>query len=117
MLKIDDEADWLSTAEKSCFGIILPDGWLGRPYDNQHVIEEFQVSARELFIRFDKCRYLRIPGKRSVKIEKDESGRTVLELFGFDELEFGWVPYGEENKPPEIKKYGSGKLKLVAYYF
>lgn len=116
MSKICDPKSWFEAAAKSCFGLILPNGWLGRPYDNQHFLNEFRISDSEVYFRFDKVREIKIVKPRKSLVSKDDSGRTNLLISEFEKIEFTWIPYGEEGKRPEIQVFHRGELALVGYY-
>ncbi|WP_141733927.1 hypothetical protein [Oligoflexus tunisiensis] len=116
MARIEDVEDWFKSIEKSCFGLVLPNGWFGRPYDNQHVINEFRVSDNEIYFRFDDFREVTVLNPKFFMVEKDESGRTNLRIGDFKNMEFKWVPYGEEEKKPNISNFASGEMILIGYY-
>jgi hypothetical protein len=116
MSKISDPKSWFEAAAKSCFGLILPNGWLGRPYDNQHLIEEFRISNSEISFRFDKLRKIKIHKPGTVLVSKDDSDRTNLLVSEFEKVEFTWIPYGAEGKQPEVRVFDRGELVLVGYY-
>lgn len=89
--------------------LLLPDGWYGRPYDNQHSLTAIEETGEMLTITLDRKLTLRFEGLKSVETRK-------LELvFGqFDKLSFAWEAFGAEGKRG-IKEYLSGEAKIVSH--
>lgn len=45
---------WMQICTKKTFGLVLPNGWFGRPFDNRHEIKEYSVSNAGLSVPFDE---------------------------------------------------------------
>lgn len=116
MKNIQDVQSWFEAIMKSCFGIILPSGWLGRPYDNQHVLDEYRISTNEIYFKFDEIREIRILSPKKVIVERDSNLRLNLSISEFEVIELKWFPYGEEDKKPSFQFFKEGKLYLVGYF-
>lgn len=87
--------------------MVLPDGWFGRPYDNQHSLTSVTESGDELTLVLDEILHLRFVGLKSVRIEGHEL------IFGpFKELRFEWTPYGGGKLT--TKDYRDGEVKIVS---
>ena len=79
---------WIKKNES--FGLKLPDGWFGRPYDNQHKITWMQERPNKLIIELDEQLFL-IFTKPTVV---EPSGKD-LTISGFKQLSFDRQGYGD----------------------
>jgi hypothetical protein len=87
--------------------LVLPDGWFGRPYDNQHVIGKITESRDALTIALDHNLLLHFRGLKSVS----RHNRDLV--FGpFDNLRFEWEP--AEGGKKLTKEYQGGEVKIVS---
>ena len=87
--------------------LLLPDGWYGRPYDNQHALTSIQESGETLTIVLDQKLTLRFEGLKSVKAQKREL------IFGpFEKLHFDWESFGTEGKRG-TKEYQGGEVRIL----
>jgi len=90
--------------------LYLPDGWFGRPYDNQHCLSSFRQINNRTELVLDNHLHLVFHCLERVY----DAGRE-LHFIGFTELEFTWVGYGENSKrKSQTIKYGAGDVKVVA---
>ena len=80
-------------------GLVLPDGWFGRPFDNIHRLTDVSQSSGLLRIVLDDQLTLTFNG--------DE-----LVIDGYSELSFDWKEYGSDL--PHSYIYQDGQTKLVA---
>ena len=87
--------------------LLLPDGWYGRPYDNQHALTSVEESGETLTIVLDQKLTLRFEGLKSVKAQKRE-----LTFGPFDKLRFDWESFGTDGKRG-AKEYQSGEVKIL----
>ncbi len=88
--------------------LVLPDGWYGRPYDNQHMLTSIDESGGALTIVLDRKLTLRFEGLRSVEAR----GRELV--FGpFDILRFNWEGFGADTRRG-TKEFQSGEAKVVS---
>lgn len=88
--------------------LILPDGWYGRPYDNQHLLTFLNEKDNILFLVLDDKLKLQFRGLKSVRVYKHEL------IFGpFDNLQFEWESYGSDGQHG-TKKYQKGEVKIVS---
>lgn len=94
---------WFSTQ----FGgsLYLPDGWYGRPYDNQHMLTSINEAGSELTITLDNNLVLKFTDLKAVT-------PTTRELiFGpFSRLRFEW---GEDGRRL-TNNYEGGEVKIVS---
>jgi hypothetical protein len=87
--------------------LVLPDGWYGRPYDNQHAITSVDEAGDGLTLILDQKLTLRFVGLKSVEVRNREL------VFGlFDKLRFEWVAYGTGGEHG-LKEYQTGEVKIV----
>jgi hypothetical protein len=88
--------------------LFLPDGWFGRPYDNQHSLTFIEESDDTLTLVLDKKLTLRFEGLKSV-----EKRNCQLVFVGYDKLWFEWKSFGEGDAGG-AKLYKEGEAKIVA---
>lgn len=87
--------------------LLLPDGWYGRPYDNQHALTSVEESGETLTIVLDQKLMLRFEGLKSVKAQKREL------IFGpFEKLRFDWESFSTDGKRGS-KEYQAGEVKIL----
>ena len=89
-------------------GLVLPDGWFGRPYDNIHRLESVTEKEDGLVVVLDD-------GQLTLKFEgspKIEATKSELVFSGFQRLTFDWKEYG--SMEPHSDEYGQGEVKIVA---
>jgi hypothetical protein len=87
--------------------LLLPDGWYGRPYDNQHSLTSVDELRDTLTVILDRKLTLRFEGLKSVKAEKRE-----LTFGPFEKLCFDWESFGTDGKRG-TKEYQTGEVKIV----
>jgi hypothetical protein len=89
-------------------GLMLPDGWFGRPYDNIHRLDNVALSEDGLLLELDSGHLiLRFEGVPEVTASKSE-----LVLRSFRRLAFDWKEYGAMRIHSD--KYEQGEVKFVA---
>lgn len=88
--------------------MLLPDGWYGRPYDNQHVITSIAESGETLTIVLDRKLTLHFEGLKSV-----ESNQRELDFGVFDTMQFSWEGFGGVTQRGS-RKYRGGEIKIVS---
>ena len=95
-------------AKNEVFGITLPDGWFGRPYDNHHRLTLIDDRKNKLLVEVDEQLFFLItkPVKCSVL-----DGNLVIS--DFKQVTFDRQSYGDMK--PHCKVYDSGELTFVAY--
>lgn len=87
--------------------LVLPDGWYGRPYDNQHVVTSVDEAGDRLTVILDHKITLYFLGLKSIQICDREL------VFGpFIRMRFEWSAYGESGEHG-TKEYDGGEVKLV----
>lgn len=87
--------------------LVLPDGWFGRPYDNQHALTSCEESEGKMLLVLDDHLRLTFSGLADVEIE----GRDLV-IGPFDRLIFEAAPFG--GGTPECKEYAGGVVKMVS---
>lgn len=87
--------------------LLLPDGWYGRPYDNQHALTCVEESGDTLTIVLDRKLTLRFEGLKSVKAQKRE-----LTFGPFEKLRFDWESFGTDGGRG-TKEYRNGEVKIL----
>jgi len=88
--------------------LLLPDGWYGRPYDNQHALTFIEESGETLTIILDQKLTLHFEGLKTVKAQKQEL------FFGpFEKLRFDWESFGTDGKHG-VKEYKEGAVKILS---
>ena len=111
---------WINRLKKEAFGLILPDGWLGRPYDNQHRVKNISTSNNQITIVFDDIREIHVTNPKTFELTSLNDIRSSIKFFGYDEILFNWITYGEEQTGKKIlKKYRANDqevLEIVGYF-
>ena len=87
--------------------LFLPDGWYGRPYDNQHALTSVEESGSALTIVLDRKLTLHFEGLKSVKAHKRE-----LTFGPFEKLRFDWESFGTDGGHG-TKEYQGGEVKVL----
>lgn len=87
--------------------MVLPDGWFGRPYDNQHMLTSVTETGGEVTLVLDDVLRLHFTALNSVHAKGHE-----LILGPFEHLRFEWTPYGGGRLT--TKDYLSGEVKIVS---
>lgn len=87
--------------------LLLPDGWYGRPYDNQHALTSIDESGSMLTMILDRKLTLRFEGLEAVKAQERE-----LVLGPFEKLRFDWESFGTDGRRG-AKEYQSGEVKIL----
>lgn len=91
-------------------GLILPDGWFGRSYDNLYKFKSAKSVQEEFHIEFSGREMLRIRG--DLQVDRTEQS---LVLSGFSLLEWSWQFYGSDKY--ETRTYSTGRAELPAQPF
>ena len=111
---------WLQKLRKEEFGIILPNGWFGKPFDNQHSVKDIIVNNNSLTIVFDDMREITIIDPKAFEIQSVGSSYSSLKLLGSQKIIFKWTPYGEEQTgKANITQFDSvegNTVELVGYF-
>jgi hypothetical protein len=87
-------------------GLVLPDGWFGRPYDNFAPLSYLALRPHKLLLEQDDQLLLIFTELGEVRIESSE-----LILTDFAQLVFDWQEYGSLS--PRINVYKSGVVKFI----
>lgn len=102
---MDQIKQWFETCSQKSFGIELPSGWVGRPYDNAHQLESFQIGKKAITLKLD--------GKDSLMI----SGfKEVIFSNNGQDIEFKNLSKLKLSLGGEIKQFSSGNLILHGYF-
>jgi hypothetical protein len=89
------------------FGLQLPDGWFGRPGDNQHRVTCTLERDNKLILELDDQLYLVFT--KPINIEKSAND---LVISGFRQLVFDYQGYGDMKA--HSKTFRSGEVTLVS---
>lgn len=88
-------------------GLKLPDGWFGRPFDNQHQLSDVTVRDDGLEILLDDRLRLVLHGP----VQVQQSGKNLV-LAGFDHAEWERQEYGSSGRVHR-REYSSGTVEFV----
>jgi hypothetical protein len=100
-------ATWLADTE--WIGLILPDGWFGRPYDNRHHVTRCVAEQDRLIVEIDQQQVLTIENPAAM-----ETTPTDLVITGFSQLRFDWTGYGSRGATHSLT-YSGGALTLKSH--
>ena len=87
--------------------LMLPDGWFGRPYDNQHLLSSITESGGVFTVILDQNLVLRFKGLKFVR-----PGNRELVFGPFDHLRFEWEPAEGGKRLTNV--YQGGEVKIVS---
>ncbi|HGY9594063.1 hypothetical protein [Vibrio campbellii] len=96
---------WIES--NAVFGLKLPDGWFGRPYDNQHRLTWIAERDNKLILEFDNQMYLTFTKPIQLKVSDSE-----FIVDDFQQLTFDWQGYGDVKAHSKV--YKSGSVSLVS---
>lgn len=88
-------------------GLILPDGWFGRPYDGQYSLTSVEEQGESLVLVLSENLILRFSGLRSVAARGDR-----LAFGPFTELHFEWTPF--DGGSARNQDYHTGEAFIVS---
>ena len=95
---------WFKTV--AAVGLILPDGWFGRPYDNYHRLTYLEVRPHKLLVELDNQLLLIFTDLASAELKGQD-----LALSGFVQCAFDWQEYG--TLAPHLQGYSSGQVTFT----
>ncbi|WZH38263.1 MAG: hypothetical protein PIR02_06240 [Microbacterium enclense] len=87
-------------------GLVLPDGWFGRPYDNMSTLEGVILDGEELCISFDGDMRILLTGDVDTSLDG-----AALKISGFSKLLWSWRPCGSSDRREQT--YTSGTLRMI----
>jgi hypothetical protein len=87
-------------------GPVLPDGWFGRPYDNQYSLEALNESDDAIVLRLSQEAVLRLTRPRRAFVERAE-----LVVDGYDDATFEWKDAG--GVACHTKNFTSEQVRFV----
>jgi len=91
------------------FGLQLPNGWFGRPYDNMHHLTGIFDRPNKLIIEIDPQLYLVFTKPTTISVDSDEN----LVCSNFSQLVFDRQGYGDMKPFAEI--FRSGSVTLMTF--
>lgn len=87
--------------------LVLPDGWHGRPYDNQHMLTSIIESDSKLEIVLDDVIKLQFENLKKVEVKEGE-----LVFSCYEKMRFSWEPYAD-GSCGGFTRYNTGEVKIV----
>ena len=105
-MNINDQIqEWFS--QRFGGGLVLPNGWFGRPYDSVHQLSALQVSSDSLLLTLDNGQLvLKFDG-----IPVIDATHAELVFSGFRSLRFDWKEYGSNKAHTDC--FESGVVKII----
>ena len=88
-------------------GLILPDGWFGRPHDNIHQLTFVKIRQGKIIIELDNTLHLIVT---EPKVAENRNNEFILGKFL--QCVFDWREY--DTGIPHCSYYTSGDIKFVA---
>jgi hypothetical protein len=101
---IETISEWFRAAGGG--GLVLPDGWFGRPHDNQHALTYLVARPHKVLLELDDQLLLTFTDLAKVRVEEAE-----LILTGFTQCVFDWQEYG--TRVPHARVYQTGIVRFV----
>ena len=88
-------------------GLVLPNGWFGRPFDNIHELTYIKNRPTKLILELDERLLLVFTEVETVVNQGNE-----LHFENYVQCVFDWQEY--ESKVAHISSYNTGAIKIVA---
>lgn len=111
--KIDE---WLGRLKAKSFGVIMPNGWLGRPFDDLWELDDYTISYEKLILRFGGKFILTVTGKDlqfEVEIVGDSFAKNEnLIITSFSKVTLERFHAGRES---EVKVYEGKEVRIIGY--
>lgn len=95
-------------AKHSAAGLVLPNGWFGRPYDNLHRLTACTAARHAVRVELDGQLTLTFEGA-GIEAVRDRDSLTVR---GFTKLVWEWLSYGPPEGHREV--FADGDVAFVA---
>ena len=92
-------------SKEKFFGLILPDSWFGKPYDNGHEVTWLEERENKLIIELDNQLYLIF----TKPVVYEIVGKELI-FSQFKQLVFDWQGYGDMT--PHNNIYSKGTVKF-----
>lgn len=92
------------------FGLLLPNGWFGRPYDNCHEITWIEERKYRFLIEIDEQLLFIITKSNQFEIITNNNDLIIRNFY---RLTFDRLGYGDLTAHTEI--FDKGELTLIAY--
>jgi hypothetical protein len=93
-------------ASEEVAGLILPNGWFGKPDDNWHRLTDARLVGEVMTIELDERLTLTLAGPTTAH----RSG-SALRLSGFTTAEWLWKEYGSDKIRHEL--FRGGEVDLI----
>ena len=94
------------------FGLVLPSGWFGRPFDNHHEITWIENRKFKLLIEIDEQLLLIVTKTIEFEIYLDNKDLVIK---NFLRLNFDRLGYGDLSS--HLENFVTGELRFVAYIY
>jgi hypothetical protein len=101
---IETISEWFRAAGGG--GLVLPDGWFGRPHDNQHALTYLEARPHKVLLELDDQLLLTFTDLATARLEAAE-----LILEGFVQCVFDWQEHG--TLVPHARVYHTGTVRFV----
>lgn len=90
-------------------GLVLPDGWFGRPYDNHHRLTDLQECDDDIVIVLDDNVTITIKD-----VKRATSSDLELDIGSSERIRVEWTTYDD---PPQRRstEYSAGSVKIVKF--
>jgi hypothetical protein len=96
-------ADWM--AQVGAAGLVLPNGWFGRPYDELHRLTWLEPRANRVLLELDDRLLLILTNVSHVEVGKD---RLTI---GAAQVVLDWQEYGSQLS--HVETFASADVALV----
>jgi hypothetical protein len=100
---VDLISQWMERVGRA--GLVLPNGWFGRPFDNMHRLTWVEQRQDRLFLELDDQLLLVL-----TRPQRCNAGATELTIEAA-QIVFDWREYG--SRSPHVETFAGGTVKLV----
>jgi hypothetical protein len=100
--------DW--SDKNKGFGLELPNGWFGRPYDNIHQITWIEDRKFKLLVEIDEQLLLIFTKTKQFEVSEIDNNLILKNYlrFTFDRLGYG-------DLTSKLEAFENGEVKLISY--
>ena len=107
---------WLERLKDKSFGVILPNGWLGRPFDDLWELDSYSWKNDSLTMKFGQKFILTITGKelcyRIEKVPETFVKNENLIITKFSQVTLERIGQGEIL---DLRTYTGEEMRIVGY--
>ena len=91
-------------------GLVLPDGWFGRPFDSEHELTGLDQSGDDIVMTLDRNLTLTLGGLKAVVASKE-----ALVMESCDRIRIEWDTYDEPSQRKVTDYASGGSVRIIPF--